>query len=72
NFFDLGGHSLLGLRLVNRLREIRGGNVEFTIIFEAPTLGEMSKLLEKNQADRAPASTPIIRVDREARRMRRT
>jgi amino acid adenylation domain-containing protein len=72
NFFDLGGHSLLGLRLVNQLRETTGRDVPFTIIFEAPTVAEMAKLLEKNERAVAPASTPLVAVDREARRARRT
>ncbi len=71
NFFDLGGHSLLGLRLVNQLREMLGVNVAFTIIFEAPTLAEMANVLEKNYKD-AAASTPLIPVDRETRRSRRS
>ncbi len=71
NFFDLGGHSLLGLRLVNQLREMLGVNVVFTIIFEAPTLAEMAKVLEKNYKD-AAASIPLIPVDRETRRTRRS
>jgi amino acid adenylation domain-containing protein len=72
NFFDLGGHSLLGLRLVNQLREITGRDVPFTIIFEAPILAEMAKLLEKNERAVAPTSTPLVAVDREARRAHRT
>ena len=48
NFFDLGGHSLLGLRLVNQLREALGEHVSLAIVFEAPTPGAMSELLEKN------------------------
>ncbi len=47
NFFDLGGHSLLGLRLVNQLREALGEYVPLAIVFEAPTPGRMSELLEK-------------------------
>jgi len=72
NFFEFGGHSLLGLRLVNQLREITGRDVPFTIIFEAPTVAEMAKLLEKNQRAVAPASTPLVAIDREARRAHRT
>jgi amino acid adenylation domain-containing protein len=48
NFFDLGGHSLLGLRLVNQLREALGEHVSLAIVFEAPTPATMSELLEKN------------------------
>jgi aspartate racemase len=48
NFFDLGGHSLLGLRLVNQLREALGERLAIAIVFEAPTLAQMANLLEKN------------------------
>jgi amino acid adenylation domain-containing protein len=48
DFFDLGGHSLLGLRLVNQLREALGEHVSLAIVFEASTPGTMSELLEKN------------------------
>lgn len=76
NFFDLGGHSLLGLRLVNQLREMLEQPVPFTIMFEGPTVGEMAKLLEKDYAVgqkevAAGASTPLVAVNREARRARR-
>ena len=48
NFFDLGGHSLLGLRLVNQLREALGAHLALAIVFEAPTAARMADLLEKN------------------------
>jgi amino acid adenylation domain-containing protein len=48
NFFDLGGHSLLGLRLVNQLREALGEQLALAIVFEAPTVARMADLLEKN------------------------
>jgi aspartate racemase len=46
NFFDLGGHSLLGLRLINRLREALGEHLALAIVFEAPTVARMADLLE--------------------------
>jgi amino acid adenylation domain-containing protein len=81
NFFDLGGHSLLGLRLVNQLREMLGEDVDvaFTIVFEAPTLVQMAKMLGKNytgarKGAAAAASeplVPVVPVNRETRRTRR-
>lgn len=85
NFFDLGGHSLLGLRLVNQLREALNEHVELAIVFAAPTPAKMATLLEKRfpagvlhwigkptdiQA-RPSTLPPIVRVDRESRRVRR-
>ena len=52
NFFDLGGHSLLGLRLINQLREALGEPLSVVLLFEAPTIGSMAELLEK----RCPAA----------------
>ena len=48
NFFDLGGHSLSGLRLVNQLREALGEHLALAIVFEAPTVARMADHLEKN------------------------
>lgn len=86
NFFDLGGHSLLGLRLMNQLREALNEHVELAIVFAAPTPAKMTALLEKRFPEgvlhwigkptdiyaRPSTLPPIVRVDRESRRVRRT
>jgi amino acid adenylation domain-containing protein/natural product biosynthesis luciferase-like monooxygenase protein len=51
NFFEIGGDSLMGLRVVNRLREILSEHVSLVVIFEAPTVERLSQLLEKNYGD---------------------
>ncbi|MGC3988624.1 MAG: sulfotransferase [Chthoniobacteraceae bacterium] len=56
NFFDLGGDSLLGLRVVNRLRELTGEHVSLVIIFEAPTIRQLAELIEKNYRNKAAAN----------------
>ena len=85
NFFDLGGHSLLGLRLVNQLREVLNEHLELAIVFAAPTPAKMAALLEKRFPEgvlhwigkptdihaRPSSFPPILRVDRESRRVRR-
>ncbi len=47
NFFSLGGHSLLGAQLVARLHDTFGIDVALRIIFEAPTVAELSAEIER-------------------------
>ncbi|MGA3172784.1 MAG: amino acid adenylation domain-containing protein [Chthoniobacteraceae bacterium] len=51
NFFEIGGDSLTGLRVVNRLREALDEHVSLVVIFEAPTVERLCALLERNYAD---------------------
>jgi acyl-CoA synthetase (AMP-forming)/AMP-acid ligase II len=51
NFFEIGGDSLTGLRVVNRLREFLNEHVSLVVIFEAPTVGRLCALLERNYGD---------------------
>jgi precorrin-6B methylase 2/aryl carrier-like protein len=51
NFFEIGGDSLTGLRVVNRLREFLHEHVSLVVIFEAPTIERLSDLLERNYGE---------------------
>ena len=51
NFFEIGGDSLMGLRVVNRLREVLNEHVSLVVIFEAPTVERLCALLEGNYDD---------------------
>ena len=49
HFFELGGDSLTGLRLVNRVRDALGGeHLSLVVVFEAPTIRRMAKMLREN------------------------
>ena len=87
-FFDLGGDSLLGLRMVNRLRDLLGGQpVSLALVFEAPTIEALAIRLEPNYpahlagraapetGDSLPPDRPrpaLVPVSREGRRVKRS
>jgi aspartate racemase len=84
NFFDLGGHSLLGLRLVNQLREALGEHLALALVFETPTPAQMADFLEKNfpgavarwigsaaAVGTVQPAASVVPIDRESRRVRR-
>jgi thioesterase domain-containing protein len=55
NFFDLGGHSLLGARLLARVERAFGKKLTLVNFFEAPTIAQMVSLLESGGNSIAPS-----------------
>ncbi|WP_292907751.1 hybrid non-ribosomal peptide synthetase/type I polyketide synthase [Niveispirillum sp.] len=53
NFFDLGGDSLIGSRLVARLNQTFGVALPAVTLYEAPTVAALALLLD-------PAKTPVV------------
>ncbi|KAF9114450.1 hypothetical protein BGX27_010761, partial [Mortierella sp. AM989] len=61
NFFMLGGHSLLGVQMIERLRHI-GLELSARVLFETPTLSALSQSLNRS---RILAAVPINRITTE-------
>jgi acyl carrier protein len=47
DFFLLGGHSLLGVQLISRIRDRFGVELSLLGLFEAPTVAELSVEIER-------------------------
>ena len=63
SFFDAGGHSLLGMRLLARIRAAFGTDLPLRAVFEAPRLGEMAARIDAARAE-GVAEDPIRPADR--------
>jgi len=72
DFFTVGGHSLLAIQLLSRLREKFGVDIPARQLFDAPTIEGLAGLIENRKSAPSPARTlhslvPILRGD-ESRR----
>jgi amino acid adenylation domain-containing protein len=64
NFFDLGGHSLLTIRLIQELEKATGQRLTIADVFENPTVREFAALLDGINwpANLATPSTPVQKL----------
>ena len=55
NFFDIGGHSLLAIRLLTRIRDRYGVDMPLGDLFDNPTAHAIAEYVDEN-ADAAPTA----------------
>lgn len=60
DFFDIGGHSLLAMKLVSQIEQEFNIKLPLTTIFQSPTLESMSKLVADSEGEQIVLSTSII------------
>jgi acyl transferase domain-containing protein/acyl carrier protein len=54
SFLELGGHSLLAIQMVTQIRSRFEADLPVTALFEAPTIGELSKLIGRARGEETP------------------
>lgn len=59
DFFDAGGHSLIAMQLLSRIRTIFGIELSMTELFASPTVGELSTLIQQRVRSRDQAATGV-------------
>jgi acyl carrier protein len=65
-FFDIGGHSLMAMRIMSRVQESFGIRLPLNVVFDAPSVAQMSAAIAAARAS-APVEPAIGRISRQAR-----
>ena len=59
NFFDLGGHSLLSVRLIAQIQQQFGKSLSLATLFQSPTIEQLASILRHQTDDSLPWSSLV-------------
>ena len=65
NFFDLGGHSLLMIRVHARLRETLRSDISVVRMFQHPTIESLARHLDGGQPQKSASADIAARAERQ-------
>ena len=64
NFFELGGNSLLAMRVIGAIRKETGRGLHIRDLFSAPTVAQLALVLQSPSTDRSlPVPQPVSRPE---------
>jgi hypothetical protein len=69
NFFQIGGQSLLATQVISRLQKALQVNLPLSVLFEAPTVAELSVAIGQTRTAAQPKGSKITALPREKYRM---
>ncbi|HEX8391098.1 MAG TPA: amino acid adenylation domain-containing protein, partial [Longimicrobium sp.] len=65
DFFALGGHSLLGMQVMSRIRQLLGVEIPVRALFDAPSLATFAEVVDEwRGVDAGPGQPPLEPADR--------
>jgi acyl carrier protein len=70
NFFDLGGHSLLMIRVHSKLQEIIDQDISMITLFQYPTIGSLCNYLSGEAIEQSSLEKIYDRAERQAKAIR--
>lgn len=62
NFFQLGGHSLAGVRLMSQIQHLFGVDLPLSTLFEGATIAHLGSVLRQHEENGAPRSLVEIQA----------
>jgi thioesterase domain-containing protein/acyl carrier protein len=66
NFFDLGGHSLIAVRMLAEIEQVFNRDISIRTLLENPTIERLAQLIRMN-GRRQQADSPLVALQREGR-----